>query len=131
MDEAGAVARVVPVGEDVAQLVGRQVSPQPRLLGGAGAAAADLGALAVEGDEVPGPQVEAVVALAGITGGGAEVADVAGRAGGVVVVVAGRRTRTILAGAPGRVVAVGELPGRAVGVNVVAQGEDGAGEAGG
>src|SRR3989304_2246493 len=96
----------------------------------AGAAAADLGALAVEGDEVPGPQVVAVVTLAGITGGGAEVAEVAGRAGGVVFVVAGHRKRTGLAGAPGRVVAIGELAGGPVGVDVVAQGHDGASNAG-
>src|SRR3989304_929111 len=112
MGEAGAVASAVPVGEDVFQLVSREVLPQPGLLGGAGIAAADLGAFAVEGDEVPGPKVVAVVALAGVASGGAEVIEVAGGTKGVVIVVAGHRARTVLAGAPGRGIAVGELHGR-------------------
>ena len=56
--------------------MGGEVAAQPLLLRGAGAAAADLGAVGVEGDQVPGADVEAVVALCHLAGGGPEVVEV-------------------------------------------------------
>ncbi len=75
---------------------------------------------------MPGPDVIAVVALARLAGGRAEVGEVALRTGRLVVVVAGRRHRPIPVPAPGRVIALTKLGGRARGVDVVAEREHGA-----
>src|SRR3990170_1442040 len=84
-------AGMVPVGKRARRRMGGKIVPQPPLLGRALVAAADLIAVRVEGDDVPVADVEAVVALAAFARQGAEVREVAPRAGDVVVVVAERR----------------------------------------
>ena len=116
---------MVPVGERARRRVCREVGAQPLLLRRAGHAAARLGAVAVERDEVPGAQVVAVVARAGLAGGGAEVAEVARCARRVVVMVAGDRIRVERLRAPRRRVPRRVLERAAFGVGVVAQREDG------
>src|SRR6185503_15396914 len=108
--------------------VRREVVPEPLLLGGPGAAAADRGAVAVQHVDPPRPGGVGVVALRGIARRGPEVAVVARGARGVVVVVARDRARPRLDpwATPARVVAVRELRGGAVVVDVVAGREDGA-----
>ena len=120
---------MMPVGEERLAGVGRQVGPQPALLGRAcRAAAGDLAAVAVQHDDVPGAQVVAVVARARRAGRRAEVGEVGSGLPGVLV-VAERRARAGRVPAPGGRVAAGE--GRGIGhrVGVVAEREDRAGEA--
>src|SRR5437870_2038540 len=61
-------------------------------------------------------------------GGGAEIAEIAARVGGLVVQVTGRRLRARPVSPPGQAVAGGVLSGRAVVVGVISGGEDGAGD---
>src|SRR6476661_3645857 len=116
-------ARVVPVGERAGPAVGGEVGPQPPLLRRPGLAAADLGAVRVQGDDVPAAPVEGVVAGGGGAGRGAEVAEVARGVGGVVVVVARGGVGARLRPAPARGVAAGVLRGGSVAVGVVSQRE--------
>src|SRR6185369_15954604 len=67
---------VVPVGQDAGGRGGGQVALQPLLHRGAPGAPAGGGAGAVEGDQVPGSDVEGVVALGTVTGGRAPVVEV-------------------------------------------------------
>ena len=110
----GAPARVVPVGAHAASGVGGEVLLEPLVLLGAGAAAADQLAVAVQHHEVPAAEVVAVPALAALPGRGSEVGEVARGAGRAVLVVAHRRLGAPLVAAPGRVVAALELAGLAV-----------------
>src|SRR5439155_8861960 len=117
-DEAG----LVPVGQRALRGMGGEVGPQPLLLLRA-LAAADVVAVGIEDDNVPGARVVAVPALPLRPGGGPEVVEVGGGAGREVLVVADRRAGPALETAPGRPVAAGELPGRPRLVGVVAEGE--------
>src|SRR5215210_2407065 len=112
------------VGQGAAPIgVGGEVPFEPPHLGGAGAAAdLSLPAVAVEGDEVPAPQVVGVVALIGVSGGFPEVVEVRLGSFGVVLVVAWGGPRAVLEAAPGGVVALVEVLRRPVRVGVVAQG---------
>src|SRR3990172_9668552 len=118
----------MPVGQGARVLIRGQVSPQPLLLGRASA----VGDLAVEGDDVPSPQVVRVVPLAvagavGVKRRGCctEVGVVAGGAGHMIVVVSRRGTGAILVAPPGRPVAVVELVQGTVRVGVVPHGDAG------
>src|SRR5215212_7384619 len=102
---------MVPVGQRTGGGVRREILAKPLFLGRAGMTAAHLGAVGVEDHDVPGAQGVAVVALRGLPGGGSEIAKVAARATGEVVVVASGRLGAALVAAPSRVVAVGELLG--------------------
>src|SRR4029453_30518 len=127
--------RLVPVGQDAAVGgVRGEVGPQPAFLRRPRPAAAGRGALAVQGDQVPAPEVEAVPALVDLAGSGAEVGEVAGRPDrlgrGDVLVVAGDGVADPVQASPGGLVPL-LIPGQgAVGVDVVAQGEDGVGTQG-
>ncbi len=65
-----------------------QVGGEPVLLWGARPAAADLRAVAVDDDDVPGAEVVAVVALLGVACRRAKVLEVAGSPRDVIVVIA-------------------------------------------
>src|SRR5205807_7340113 len=119
---ARAEAREIEVGDDAASRCCGEVALQPRELRGRGT---DID-LRIERHHVPGAEVVAVVALPCRPGGAAEIAEIGGSPGGVVVVDPGRGAGARLLAAPGRVVAVGEVAGRAVGVDVVAGGVNGA-----
>src|SRR5918992_5034416 len=102
----------MPVRQRAGARVGREVRLEPPNLSRAGAARDHVAAVArVEDDHMPVAQVVAVVALAGVTRGGAEVAEVAGRAGVVVLAVPCRWPRACPGAAPRRLIAVGELGG--------------------
>src|SRR5216117_2726704 len=116
--------RMVPVGDGALLGAGREVLAQPRFLRRAGT----HGGVAVQGDEVPGAEVIAVVALPRRAGERYEIAVVARRTSGVVVVVPRGRTSARLVAPPRRIVALRELRVRAVGVHVVAGREDRAGD---
>src|SRR5919202_1460895 len=86
-----------------------EIRPKPLLLGLAGRAASYLRAVRVERDDVPASDVEAVVALAAVSGRAARVPEavvvieVAGRSGRVVFVVPDPGVDDALDAAPGRV----------------------------
>src|SRR5262249_55904698 len=126
VDRARGPPRLVPQGEGAGLGAGRQVRHQPLLLGRT-RGVRDLG---VERDDVPGAQVVGVVALGRVTGGGTEVAVVAGGTRRVVLVVTRRGLGTCLLPprAPGRVVVGVVLRGGAAVVGVVAEGVDRTGD---
>src|SRR5689334_6285484 len=72
----GGKERMMPVGQGAAGGMGGEIGTQPALLRRP-RLTTDFGAVTIEDDDMPGSQVVAVVALGGITGGGAEVAEVA------------------------------------------------------
>src|SRR5205823_4866933 len=95
--------------------VAGEILLEPLLLGRACAAAARYHrAVRVQRDDVPGADVEAVVAGAGVPRDAAdhpeavEVIEVVDRGRGVVLVVTGDRIGDVLEQAPGRVVASGK-----------------------
>src|SRR5207248_9148221 len=102
--------RVVPEGERALVRVRDEVVAEPRLLRRAGAAAAHLRAVGVEGDQMPCADVEAVVALRAIAAparliaDAVEVVEVPRCAGRLVLVIADRRVRELHGAAPGGVV---------------------------
>ena len=118
-------AGVMPVGERAGPGVGGEVVGQPAELRRARAAAADVGAVGVEDDDVPGAEVVAVPALGAVARRRSEVVEVAGGAGGLILVVARRRAQERLQPSPGR--AERSLVGgeRAVEILVVPQQEHG------
>src|SRR5207247_3147100 len=87
--------------------------------------------LAVERDDVPISEVIAVVAFGRVPRRGADVAEVPGRARGVVVVVAGDGTGTGQVSAPRRGVPLGVVGGGTHGVGVVAEPDHGPRDTGG
>src|SRR3954464_3138121 len=91
----------------------REVCTKPRRLGGVGAAGDDR-AVAVEHDDVPGPQVEAVVPLRGIACGRPQVAEIPACIRGLVLMVAYGRLGSTLVASPGRVVSIGVIRRAAV-----------------
>src|SRR5439155_12125313 len=106
----GAEARVVPERERALGGVGGQVAAEPVLLRRARVAAADLRAVRVDLDHVPGAEVEGVVALAavarwsGLLADPVEVVEVARGARDVVLVVAdGRMVQRVVQAPAGRV----------------------------
>ena len=113
---------MMPVGEGTALRARGEVGLKPLLLSGAGA----VRNVGVQDDDVPIAQVVAVIALGGVAGCRTEVAEIAGGAGSVVIVVARCRPGARFVPAPRRAVAVRVVGARAIGVGVVAQGEDGA-----
>src|SRR5205085_2511442 len=98
-----AEAGVVPVGERARGRMGGKVRAKPLLLRRAGAAAADLRAVGVERDQMPGADVVAVVAGGRAARGGAEVLEVARCLRGQVLVVSDRGMDERLDAAPGGV----------------------------
>src|SRR6266702_2807871 len=74
----GVEPREVPRGHHALAALGRQVGFEPLLLRRAAIGPWKL-VVAVQDDDVPRPEVKAVVALAAVAGGGAEVAPRRGR----------------------------------------------------
>jgi hypothetical protein len=122
---ARAEGRVVGVGQDAACFAGREVAAQPGLLLSHGFALK----VAVERDQVPGAEVEAVVALVRLAGPPAPIGVVGRGFGAAVFVVAGHGPTARLVPAPGEVVAALELGLGATPVGQVAEDEDSAGQA--
>ena len=117
-----AVLGLVPDRRGALRRARGEVGLEPLLLGRAGAGID----VVVDDDDVPGAEVEAVVALGRDPRGGAEIGVVRRGAGNRVVVIPRHRLGARLMTSPRRVVAVRELVGRAVGVDVVSGGEHGA-----
>ncbi len=135
----GAEQRNVPVGEQALSGVSGQIGSEPLALRSGRSAATGVAAVGVDGDEVPGAYVVAVVALSRGTRRRSEVAEVACRAGvrrvapgcsrgaggGQVLMVSDDRMRDRLHPAPGRAVNGVECGEAAAVVLVVAQRENG------
>src|SRR6266566_7954293 len=81
--------REVPRGHHALAARGRQICLEPLLLRRADIRPEEL-VVAVQDDDVPRPEIEAVVALAAVAGGGAEVAPRSGSVAERVVVIAER-----------------------------------------
>ena len=109
----------MPVGEGALRRVRREVGAEPLLLGRA-CAHVDLG---VQRHDVPAAEIVAVVALAGVAGGDAEVTEIARRPGLLIVVVARHRVRALAVAAPAGREAILVVRIGAVRVRVVAQQE--------
>ncbi len=127
VQRSGAPARVVHVGADAIPGVLVQILLEPLVLLGAGAAAADLVAVAVQDHDVPGAQVVAVPPLQAGPGPAPEVVEVAGGVRHAVLVVAHGRPAAGVVAPPGRVVAAVELRSGAVVLLGVAHDADHAG----
>src|SRR6188768_1373796 len=113
---------MVPDGGDAARARRREVLAQPLDL----RRAFRSEHVAVQRDDVPVADFEAVVAEAAGTGVLAEITEVGVGAGGFVLVVARRRARPVPVPSPGRLVTLGVLRRGALKVGVVARGEHGA-----
>lgn len=113
---------MVPDGQGARRWMLGQVGLEPLFLRGASLAASDLAAVAVDRDDVPSAEIEAVVAARRV-GGGTEVVEVVRSPGGPVVVVARDRVDPGLERAPGAVEQVGVVAGGAGAVRDVAQGQ--------
>src|SRR5215212_1369490 len=116
---AEAEVGVVPVGQRAGGGMGGEIVLEPGLLRRAHTTATGLGAVGVEDHDVPGAQGVAVVALRGLPGGGSEIAKVAARATGEVVMVARGRLGAALVAAPAGGITAAELAGRAGVVDIV------------
>src|ERR1051325_10918336 len=79
---------------------GSQVLLQPLVLRGPGRAIDLVGAVRVQRDEVPAGSVHAVPAAIGITRALAEVAEIAARIAGQVIVIADTRVGDVLEAPP-------------------------------
>jgi len=69
----------MPVSERTVVGVRCQVRLQPLVLGRTATAAADITAIGIQGNDMPCPDVEAVIALTGLPGCGPEVVKIPGR----------------------------------------------------
>ena len=107
--------RLVPVGEAALVGVGREIGPEPYLLG----RTHSRRDFTIERNDVPVPEIKAVVALARGARQGSEIREVARCVGGVIVVVARARPRSCLVPAPGRVVVGGVIGRRTVRIGVI------------
>jgi len=115
---------MVHISEGAQRLVvGGEVLLEPPRLGGT-RATANLLAVAVEGDYVPGPKVVGVVASLRVACGLTEILEVASGPFGVVLVVAGDGLGASLEPPPRRLVAFLEVRRRALGVGDIAQGQN-------
>src|SRR5206468_11433885 len=121
-------ARAVPYREHALLGGGGEVGLEPRLLRRAHGSR-HIGVRAVQHDDVPRPEIVALVAgLGRVARGCTEIGEIRDRGGaGVVFVVAGRRVRAGLVAAPRGVIAVLVVRCRPVGEGVVADREHGAG----
>src|SRR5262249_41170258 len=119
-----AEARMVPVGQRTGRRVRRKIGAQPLLLRRPSLAAADITAVAVDHDEMPGAEIVAVVAFGRVAGRRAKVREVAGRARGMILVMAGGWMGAAFVSPPGGVITVVVLIERAVGVGVIPRRED-------
>jgi len=97
----------------------RQVSVKPIQLGGA-SAAGNHRAVAVEDNEVPGSEIEAVVAFGGVACSRTEVIEIVDCTGDVVFMVAGRGNCSRPVATPCQVVTFGEGSVCAIGVRKIA-----------
>src|SRR5205085_7431094 len=99
-------AGIVPVGDRAQIAVRCQVGQEPLLLLAPGATSTDtwLGAFAVQGDDVPGSEVKAVVATGDVASQGAKVGEVARCSGRLILVIPEDRVGNALEAAPGWVV---------------------------
>src|SRR5438105_1930008 len=117
----------MPVGQGAMRRVRGEIGPKPLHLRRRGGGRDQRRAAAVQHHDVPGTGVVAVVALLGVARSGAEIAEIAGRVGRLVLHVAGGWLRAPAMPSPRRAVAGGVLGGRAIVPGVVARREDGSG----
>src|SRR5271165_844277 len=102
-------ARLMPVGKRAGRRVCGEIRRQPPLLGGTCLTSPDRPAVAIERDEVPAGEIEAVVAFVLIPRGSAEVSEVAAGERCLILVIAGRRVGDALLRTPRLVVRAHEL----------------------
>src|SRR5216684_3490620 len=102
--------------------MGGEIGAQPLFLGGAGSAAADILAFAIQDDNVPGSQFVAIVAGLWVTGSGAKIIEIRCPASGMKLVIAYCGAGARFYATPGLVVA-DKILFRAIGIGEVASRE--------
>src|ERR1700747_1890575 len=103
-----------------------EIFAQPFALGRSGVATARRHTFAVQDDNVPGAELVAVITLARIASGFAEILEIISGAGGMEFVISRRWTGAIFHTPPGFIVAL-EIRGSAIGVSQIADRHHGAG----
>src|SRR6266849_587884 len=103
--------------------MGGEIGAHSLFLGGAGSAAADILAFAIQDDNVPGSQFVAIVAGLWVTGSGAKIIEIRCPASGMKLVIAYCGAGARFYATPGLVVA-DKILFRAIGIGEVASGED-------
>src|SRR5579859_7541228 len=115
----------MPIGEDELRRILLKIGSQPLLFWRSLLTSAHIGALAVESDNMPCAQIEAVITTAWLSGGFAEVVEVTCRSRCVIFVVAHGGAGAGSVPSPGPGVAVAEVRAAAVGINRVAKRQNG------
>ena len=128
MRAAGTEERLVPVRESAGGGMRLQVLAQPLFLRRTRLAAADLGAFAVEYDDMPGTNIVAVITRERIACRGSEIIEIRCCAAGMKFMIAGRRACARFELSPSRSVAIVKLLRRAGGIGVVSCGKNFAGD---
>src|SRR6185295_2563177 len=118
-------AGMMPVGEGASAGMSGEVRRQPLELRRAGSAAANIGAVRVEDDDVPGAELVAVIAPGPLAGGGTEIIEVTGGARRSILVIARRRAQQRAQPSPRRMERRQVLRQSAVEVLVVSQQQHG------
>jgi hypothetical protein len=97
---AGGEARVVPVRQRTHAGVSRQIGLQPLFLRRTGSTTTDLTTVRIEGNQVPGADIIAIVAFGPVAGRRTEVIIVTARAGCQIFVVANGRVNEVFGASP-------------------------------
>src|SRR6267154_2159623 len=104
MRATGTEQGLVPIGERTRGRMRGEIGAQPLFLRGAGVAAANVLAFAIQNDDVPGSELVAVVTGLGVTCSGTKIIEVRGGTGGMKFVIARSRPRAGFYAAPSLVV---------------------------
>src|SRR5215472_1465618 len=120
---ARAEQRYVPKRQRATRGVLLKILSQPLFLRGSLAAAANRRTLTVQGDDVPGSEIKAVITATRVARRLSKVSKVAGRTRRVILVITRRGTGAIFVPSPGFVITA-EVRIAAVGIREVANGQD-------
>ena len=116
----GTEDRVMPIAKYAPRLCGGEIGPKPSfLLGSSGSVD-----IAVQRDDVPGPEREAVIAPARLARAFAPVIVVRGSAFGLVFVVPRNRPGARLMAAPSGIIAIAEVLSRPLWISEIARDDD-------
>src|SRR5262249_38803267 len=120
----GAEERHMPKRKNALGGIVLQIIAQPHFFARAFVATACVYALAVEGDDVPGAEIEAVVEATGTASRLAEIFQISCRSRSVILVIPWRRPRACLVPAPGLVIAA-KVAVAAIGISQVPDRQNG------
>lgn len=113
---------MMPIRQGALSWIGGQVSLQPGLLSRPRIAATYFAAVAVDGDDVPGAHVIAVITFGWIAGRRPKIAKIPAGIGRQIFVVSNRWMCAAQEGAPGRVITIRKICRRSIRISIIAQG---------